>query len=68
MVILLLTVTKGLVSQEITVTTGWVTDDSTTYICFMVIEKRCWLHGSHITYSCQMIGEPGNYSNYGLGY
>ena len=68
MVILLLTVTKRLVSQDITVTTGWVTDDSTTYISFMVIEKRCWLHGNHITYSCQKIGEPGNYSNYGLGY
>ena len=39
MVILLLTVTKRLVSQEITVTTGWVTDDSTTYNCFMVMKK-----------------------------
>ena len=30
MVILSLTVAKRLVSQEITVTTGWVTDSSTT--------------------------------------
>ena len=68
MVILLLTVTKRSVSQEITVTTGWVTDVSITDSCFMVIEKRCLLNGSPITYSCQEIGEPRNYSNHRLGY
>ena len=39
MVIISLTAAKRLVSQEITETTGWVTDYSTTYSCYMVIEE-----------------------------
>ena len=46
MVILSLTVAKRLVSQENTLTTGWVTDDSITFSCFMMIEEiECCLHG-----------------------
>ena len=68
MVILLLTVTKRLVSQEITATTGWATDDSTTYSCFMVIQEKCWLNGNPITYSCKEVYKPRNYNNHRLGY
>ena len=50
MVIISLTLAKRLVSQEITATTGWVTDDSTAYSCFMVIEEKFWFNGYPITY------------------
>ena len=50
MVILSLTAAKRLVSQEITATAGWVTDVSTTYSCFMVIEEKCRFNGNPITY------------------
>ena len=68
MVIISLAAAKRLVSQEITVTMGWDTDVSTTYICFMSIFEKCWLNGYYITNSCQDIGEQKKYSNHRLGY
>ena len=68
MVILSLTGSKRLVSQEQTATTGWVTDASTTYSWFMGIVEKCWLNCYPITYSSQEIGQPRNYSNHRLEY